>query len=191
MFKSLGLFSSVPCPSSPCTLQHCIFNHQPLVESTGQKALESSAQVLIPSLDRTSSPDDQRAHKRRIVEVSSAKSLYDDTILQHEQSEALETPTALSSSSPSSPSSPSAKMLGILPRDTDHLGRGKDNVPTLNKVTTSTKGDTKRKYTETFNLAAQEFIPSKMTSAGITVPPTALHDTAVPASINTNVRRVP
>src|SRR5579859_6388279 len=187
MFKSLGLFSSIPCPSSPCTLPHCIFNHQPLAESTGQSALESSAQVRIISPDRTSSPDDQRAHKRRIVEVSSAKFSQDDTILQHAHAKVVQTPTAL----PSAASSASANMLGILPRDTNRCGHGKDIVPTLNKLTTSNKGDTKRKYTETFNLAAQEFIPSKMTSAGITVPPTALEDTAVPASINSNVRRVP
>lgn len=193
MFKSQGLFSSVPCPSSPCTLQHCIFNHQPLVESTGQTALGSSAQVLIISPDRTSLSDGQRSHKRRIIEVSSATSSHDHTILQHGQAEVGQAPTALSSASASSSASSSAaaNMLGILPRDTNHCGHGKDHVLTFNKSTTSTKVDTKRKYTETFNLAAQEFKPSKMISAGITVPPTPLQDTAVPASINNNVRRVP
>lgn len=156
-----------------------------MVQSTVQTVLESSEQGLIPSPDRTSSAGDQRSHKKRIIEVSPATSSYNDTVSPTER---VHQTTAAPSSSSSS-----ANMLEFFPRDTQacRSGHGMDNMPTPNKSTMSTKGDTKRKYTETFNVAAQEFKPSKMTSAGITVPPTPLPDTAVAASINNNVRRVP
>ena len=177
MYKSQGLFSSLPCPSTPCTSQHCVFNHQPI--SPPQSLLEPTIAEKIPLTDRKSPPDDGRSSKKRRIERSASQS-------SHHSINTKE-PTVVQSSSTET------NMLEVLPRREfhHHSANHKDyKLPLVN--TKSATYDAKRKYTETFNLAAQEFVPTTKGGAGITpVPPTPISDSAIHASINANVRHVP
>jgi len=84
-------------------------------------------------------------------------------------------------------------MLAVLPSENtfDHR-RGVLKLPATNKVDKYKQNDSKRKYTETFNLAANEFVPAKISTATIpAAAPTPIIDPGVHPSINPNVRLVP
>src|ERR1700731_2252637 len=68
MFKSQGLFSSLPCPSSPCFLQNCVFTHPS--PTSASAAPEHNSSVAAVSADRSSPADEGRSRKRRFIEVS-------------------------------------------------------------------------------------------------------------------------
>jgi RNA exonuclease 1 len=82
-------------------------------------------------------------------------------------------------------------MLEVLPRTNFHhrTDPGVYKLPLVNSK--SATYDIKRKYTETFNLAAQEFVPAKGQAAISSAGPTPTPDLAVHPSINANVRRAP
>ena len=179
MFKSQGLFSSLPCPSSPCTLQHCIFNHQPIPPS------QTSLEPTTPStINLKSSPDDGRSRKKRLIERSTTPS---QDFAAPETSAPL-----LSPQNPATVDSASDNMLAILPPGDAFHRRGVHKLPAAKKLDTYKQNDAKRKYTETFNLAANEFVPAKTFAGTIPAPaPLPIIDPAVHPSINPNVRLVP
>lgn len=182
MFKSQGLFSSIPCPSSPCTLQHCLFNHQPIVLS------QTPPEPTPPTIDRKSSPDNGRSRKKRLIERSTTPS-HDSPVLQ------ISAPLLLPQASETTVESSSENMLAVLPPggNTFHH-RGIHKLPASNKLDTYRQNEAKRKYTETFNLAATEFVPAKMSTGApppTPSPPTPIIDRAIHPSINPNVRLVP
>jgi RNA exonuclease 1 len=80
-------------------------------------------------------------------------------------------------------------MLAFLPPGDAFHRRGVHKLPAIN---TYKQNDAKRKYTETFNLAANEFVPAKTSAGTIPAPaPLPIIDPAVHPSINPNVRLVP
>src|SRR5436190_17462788 len=104
MFKSQGLFSSLPCPSTLCTSRHCPFHHQSI--STSPSVLESPIPATINSPDRASPPDDGRSSKKRRIERSASSHDYKPT-----------TDDSGETSSTQVLSITSTKMLEVLPRD--------------------------------------------------------------------------
>src|SRR6266496_707852 len=162
MFKSQGLFSSLPCLSTPCTSQHCLFSHQPI--STSQSVLESPVPATINSPDRVSPPDDGRSRKKRRIERSASS--HDSKTTTDDPGET--SPTQV-------PSITSTNMLEVLPRDLHRYHHDyRYKFPAF---------DVKRKYTETFNLAAKEFIPAKEQGPKA---PTPISDPGIHPSINAN-----
>src|SRR5437667_6048018 len=69
MFKNQGLFSSLPCPSTHCTLQRCLFNHQPT-----KSALEPTTPTTTETIDTSTSQSHDGRSKKRRIERSAAPS---------------------------------------------------------------------------------------------------------------------
>jgi RNA exonuclease 1 len=121
-----------------------------------------------------------------------------DSSIFFKSSDIIENPVILKSSdtaqpSPSSqfiqPSTNSNMRFNPFPRDSFRSRHEKDNVDTNKTNPTLGQFDSKRKYTETFNIAAKEYVPTKAKQVQTT--PTPLSDPAVHPSINNNVRHVP
>jgi RNA exonuclease 1 len=183
MFKSQGLFSSVPCPSPTCTLQHCIFDHRSPPKA--RTLTETAVSAAINSSDLKSSPDDGRSRKKRIIEIGAGTS--SNTLKSFDLFNPSDLTSTSKSQQPSTPS-PVSNMLDLLPRNSLPAELEAYSLSNFKKSPVG-KFDSKRKYTETFNLAAKEFLPSEA-KPGPTAP-TALSDPAVHPSINNNVRHVP
>lgn len=173
MFRSQGLFSSLPCPSSPCTLKHCLFNHQPVSQS--QSGLEANSA-------RLSSPDECRSKKKRLIQRSATSSSYDSKTTETAQEPTPEPAVIVQAPDPAVTPT---KMLEVLPNvDILRTNHGMHGYP-LVKASSFGHVDNKRKYTQTFNLAAQELDSAQIAT------PTPIKDSTVQASINVNIRHIP
>jgi RNA exonuclease 1 len=174
MFKSQGLFSSLPCPSSPCPLQNCVFSHPS--STTASAAPEQNSLVAPESADRSSPADERRSRKRRFIEVYRPS---------HDSQNSENSPNL-------QPSSPEPTMVQTMLR-TNH--RAPDFIqykrPIANKsvvLATTKHARSDDKFTKTFNASAQVFLPTKPATTPKLVPRL---DPQVHKSISVPVRTIP
>src|SRR5579871_2631492 len=180
MFKSQGLFKEIPCPDSSCTFDHCPFVHTVRDNeengSEGSSSTESGAIKVIDLPHKRSSFDEGRSRKKRIITKSPPT--LSDKREQGLKSTDQDTDTA----QPQSQVSPSQSvsqynMISVLPVTA--------SVPISKPALT--QSDMKRKYTDTFNVAAKEYVPAPTSPTT----PTVIEDSAIHSSINQHVRRIP
>src|SRR5579859_617990 len=193
MFKSQGLFSSLPCPYSRCTLSNCIFTHPIAPEPAiviETAAEPSKGAPIVPADQDSPSSDESRSRKKRIVDSTPVTSSH--VSQNKEASQNTVSAKTSSSAGPQQPSTTSADMLEVLPTQR-YPTTSEIYIPQMAKSaspeTYQMKIDAKRKYTETFNAAARPFVPSKPNYSHS--PPTPTKDSGIHSSINDNVRQIP
>jgi len=189
MFKSQGLFRDILCPDSTCSFEQCPFDHTKTPNGTrqgsdGSTSPENSEIEIIEVPHKRSPVDEGRSRKKRFIEKSPTTSSSTSDKVQDELQKSVVVPKSGQRVSETSQSSAKPNMLSVLPMPP--VGHGLP-VATSNTVPTLTPSDMKRKYTDTFNLAAK-----KNVRAPSTVPtPSPIPDSTIHPSINDNVRRIP
>ena len=185
MFKSQGLFKDVLCPDSSCNFEHCPFSHKQSKDDKSDNPRESTPPQgtkteAIKLRHKRSSFDEGRSRKKRIIEqsVENFVSVSDKSDLHHIKTSAHPIHAAKpQSAQPTSPSNSKDSMLSVLPMP----------APLPISKPALIPSDIKRKYTETFNLAAKEPPPVSLTPKS----PSPITDSTVHPSINQNIRRIP